>query len=113
MTLETERLILRPWREDDAEDLYTYASDPNVGPPAGWPPHTSVENSREISRTVLSAPETFAVCLKENGKPFWGRGLFPEGIEVSLLGEVRTGHSNLMTRERWQKMNMIYLRKRI
>ena len=25
MTLETERLILRPWKEDDAESLYKYA----------------------------------------------------------------------------------------
>ena len=40
--IETERLILRPWREDDAEALYKYASDPDIGPPAGWPPHTSV-----------------------------------------------------------------------
>ena len=46
--IETERLILRPWQESDAEELYAYASDPAVGPPAGWPPHTSVENSREI-----------------------------------------------------------------
>ena len=69
MILETKRLILRPWCEDDAEELYKYASDPEVGPPAGWPPHTSVENSREIIRTVLSKPETYAVCLKEDGKP--------------------------------------------
>ena len=55
MMLETERLILRPWREDDAEKLYTYASDPEVGPPAGWLPHTSAESSREIICTVLSA----------------------------------------------------------
>ena len=68
MILETERLILRPWCEDDAEELYKYARDPEVGPPAGWAPHTSVENSRDIIRTVLSAPDTFAVCLKENGK---------------------------------------------
>ena len=61
MILETNRLILRPWCESDAEDLYTYASDPEVGPLAGWPPHTSVENSREIIRTVLSKPETYAV----------------------------------------------------
>ena len=57
MILQTERLILRPWCEDDAKDLYRYASDPEVGPPAGWPPHTSVENSREIIQTVLSAPD--------------------------------------------------------
>ena len=74
MILETNRLILRPWCESDADDLYTYASDPEVGPPAGWPPHTSVENSREIIRTVLSAPETYAVCLKENGKPIGSIG---------------------------------------
>ena len=174
MILETDRLILRPWREDDAEELYKYASDPDVGPPAGWSPHTSVENSREIIRTVLSAPETYAVCLKEDGKPigsvglhrndiaenddeyelgywlgkpFWGQGLIPEasremlryafedlgmarvwcgyydgniksrrvmdklgfvyhhkteGIELSALGETRTGHVMLLTREDWE-----------
>ena len=69
MILQTKRLILRPWSENDAEDLYKYASDPEVGPPAGWPPHTSVENSREIIRTVLSAPETYAVCLKKTVSP--------------------------------------------
>jgi len=53
MLLETERLILRPWRAEDAEDLYRYASDPAVGPPAGWPPHTSVENSRELIMIVV------------------------------------------------------------
>lgn len=61
--LETERLILRPWAEADAEALYKYAKDPEVGPIAGWPVHTSVENSREIIREVLSAPETYAVIL--------------------------------------------------
>ena len=69
MILETERLILRPWREEDADDLYIYASDPDIGPPAGWPPHTSVESSREIIRTVLSAvdlsPRRMS-CLKIN-----------------------------------------------
>ena len=111
MILKTERLILRPWREDDAEDLYKYASDAQVGPPAGWPPHMSVENSREIIRAVLSAPETYAVCLKDDGKPigsigfnrndlaekedeyelgywigkpFWGQGLIPEASREML-----------------------------
>ena len=183
MILETNRLILRPWCEDDAEDLYTYAGDPEVGPPAGWPPHTSVENSREIIRTVLSKPETYAVCLKENGRaigsigfhrndlavrddeyelgywigrPFWGQGLIPEasremlryafedlgmervlcgyydgnekcrrvqeklgfvyqqrteGIEVKQMNEIRTGHSNLMTKERWRKVGLFCKQK--
>lgn len=111
MILETQRLILRPWREEDAEALYIYASDPEVGPPAGWPPHTSVENSRHIIKNVLSSPETYAVCLKEDGKPigsvglhrndlacrddeyelgywigkpFWGQGLIPEASREML-----------------------------
>lgn len=41
MIFETERLILRPWEEADAEELYKYAKDPLVGPVAGWPVHTS------------------------------------------------------------------------
>ena len=46
--LETKRLILRRWEESDAESLYEYAKDPDVGPIAGWPPHQSIEESKEI-----------------------------------------------------------------
>ena len=63
--METDRLILRPWQESDAETLYKYAKDPEIGPAADWPPHTSVEDSLEVIRTVFSAPETYAVVLKE------------------------------------------------
>ena len=45
MLMETERILLRPWLESDAETLFKYASDPEVGPRAGWPPHKSVEES--------------------------------------------------------------------
>lgn len=62
--IETERLILRPWLETDAESLYEYAKEPAVGPIAGWTVHSSVENSLEIIRNVLSADEIYAVCLK-------------------------------------------------
>lgn len=115
MTFETERVILRPWTEDDAKSLYEYAKDPRIGPAAGWPPHTSPENSREIIRTVLSKPETYAVVPKSVGipvgsagimtygssnvplgktegeigywigVPFWGMGLIPEAVDFLLL----------------------------
>ena len=105
MILETERLILRPWEESDAEECYKYAKDPRVGPAAGWPVHTSEENSRQIIRDVLMAPETYAIVLKDTGLPigsigfhhndlaekddeaelgywlgvdYWGQGLVPE-----------------------------------
>ena len=111
MILETERLLLRPWEEADAEECYRYAKDPLVGPIAGWPVHTGVENSRQIIRDVLSAPETYAIVLKETGLPigsiglqrgglaekedeaelgywlgvpYWGRGLVPEAARALL-----------------------------
>ena len=59
--METERLCLRPWRESDAEVLYRLASDPEVGPRAGWPPHQSVEESREIILTVFNNDTTWAI----------------------------------------------------
>ena len=45
--LKTKRLTLRPWQETDAPALFAYARDPDIGLPAGWPPHTNVENSLE------------------------------------------------------------------
>ena len=51
--METERLILRPWRESDAEALFKYASDPDVGPRAGWPPHKSLEESLEVIGSTM------------------------------------------------------------
>ncbi|MDO4306475.1 MAG: GNAT family N-acetyltransferase, partial [Eubacteriales bacterium] len=108
MILTTERLILRPWTDADAESLFEYASDPDVGPIAGWPPHKNAEESLGVIRNVLTGAECYAICekgsnkaigaveLKLNGhtdmtesddecelgywlgKPFWGRGYMPE-----------------------------------
>lgn len=68
MEFITNRLILRPWKKSDAESLYEYAKDPEVGPIAGWPIHTSIDNSLEIIKGVLSADETYAVCLKSDNR---------------------------------------------
>lgn len=112
MTLETPRLLLRPWQEADAEELYRWASDPLVGHAAGWTPHASVEDSLHIIRTLLSQPDTFAVLPRDGeggpigsvgvfttgapeiadepeigywlARPFWGRGLIPEVVEELL-----------------------------
>ena len=81
MVIHTERLTLRPWRETDAASLFAYASDPDVGPAAGWPPHRSIEESREIIRTVFAAPHTFAICLAEADEPVGSIGLMPPRCE--------------------------------
>ena len=183
MILTTERLILRPWEESDAESLYKYAKDPAVGPVAGWPPHKSAEESLNIIRNVLNGHQCYAICDKATGKaigsielklkgrtdmterddecelgywlrqPFWGLGYATEAakelirygfealgmttvwcgyydgndrskrvqeklgfvyhhtcddVPVPLLNEIRIGHTNLMTKKRWEE---IYLNK--
>jgi hypothetical protein len=85
MELQTKHLILRAWKESDAEALYRYARNPNVGPIAGWPLHTSVENSREIIKTVLSGEETYAVVLKETGKPIGSIGIMTARSEIHTV----------------------------
>ncbi len=112
--LQTERLILRDWEESDAESCFAYAKDPDVGPIAGWPAHKDAAESLDVIRNVLRVPETYAVCLKEDGKaigaislkmkghtdfterddecelgywlgkPFWGRGIMPEAAKEML-----------------------------
>ena len=179
MIIETERLILRKWTQDDAESLFTYAKNPNVGPIAGWPPHKDIEESKSVIDNVFCGAECYAICEKENnvaigavelklngytdmterddecelgywlGEPFWGRGYMPEAahalmkrgfeqlrmttiwcgyydgnekskrvqeklgftfhhtcdeVSVPLLDEVRIGHTNVITREQWDRL---------
>ena len=66
LSVETERLILRRWKDSDAESLYEYAKDPDVGPIAGWPAHQSIEESRNVIKNVFSGREAYAICLKSD-----------------------------------------------
>lgn len=75
--LETTRLTLRPWTEADAPALYRWASDPEVGPRAGWDPHASVEESAKIIREVLAVPESYAIVV---------RGREPEDEPIGAIG---------------------------
>lgn len=177
--IKTERLILRNWKIEDAESMYKYAKNPEIGPMAGWPAHESIETSKMIINTFINHLYCFAICLKDDldhpigccelktesdmtnrsdeyelgywlGQEFWGKGIMPEackalidygfnelklnaiwcgyydgnnkskrvqeklgfkyhhttqGIKLSLLNEVRTGHVSLMTKETWIKIN--------
>ena len=111
--IETERLILRAWRETDLADFYEYARVEGVGEMAGWNHHQSVEESRRILDSFISGKKTFALEWKENGKvigslgleprdaglpeelqgreigyvlsrDYWGRGLMPEAVKAVI-----------------------------
>ena len=112
--MKTERITLRHWLETDAKALYKYASDPEVGPRAGWQPHKSEEESLEIIRTVFNNPTTWAIVWNETGeaigaigygpscdcslparegeptvgywvgKPYWGKGICTEALRLMI-----------------------------
>ena len=73
--LETARLILRPWKESDLEDFYTYARIDGVGEMAGWPHHQSIEDSRQVLHIFMEGRHTFAIVLKDTGKAIGSLGL--------------------------------------
>ena len=126
--IENNRLLLRPWQDDDAPLLYRYASDPDVGQRAGWAPHQSVEESLHIIQTVFRNPTTWAIIRKEDdllvgaigygpscdchlparegeptvgywiAKPFWNQGLCTEALQL-LIAHLRQQNENYENNE--------------
>ena len=112
ITIRTDRLILRPWRQEDLEDFYEYASVDGVGQMAGWLPHESKETTQMILDSFITHKKTFALEYEgkvigslgiENykeeefpeldalpgrsigyvlSKDYWGQGLMPEAVKA-------------------------------
>ncbi len=112
--LETERLILRPWRKEDLDDFFEYASVDGVGQMAGWLPHQSKDDTQMILDSFIGKRRTFALEyqgkvvgslgieeydedkfpeLKDKkcreigyvlSKNYWGRGLMPEAVKETI-----------------------------
>lgn len=114
VVLKTDRLTLRPWRESDLEDFYEYARVDGVGQMAGWVPHRSMEESRDILSRFIAGKKVFALVhqgkaigslgveeYKEKNYPeldalqgreigyvlskdYWGQGLMPEAVQAVI-----------------------------
>ena len=112
VTIKTERLLLRPWRESDLADFYAYARVDGVGQMAGWLPHENIEKSREILNHFIEGKKTFALEYQGKvigslgveeyrealypelaalqgrsigyvlSKDYWGQGLMPEAVNA-------------------------------
>ena len=112
IVLKTERLILRPWQQEDLDDFYEYARVDGVGQMAGWLPHEGKETTQMILDSFITHKKTFALELdgkvigslgielyKEDefpeldqlkgrsigyvlSKDYWGQGLMPEAVNA-------------------------------
>jgi len=110
-TLITNRLILKDWAEQDADELFGLAKNPNVGPHAGWKPHGDAAESLEIIKTLFLPSMVWKITDKATGamigslgletdrfrpgiaskelgywvaEEFWGQGLATEACEAAL-----------------------------
>lgn len=114
VTLQTERLLLRPWRETDLQDFFEYARVDGMGQMAGWLPHKSPDESHRILTHFLTEKKTFALeyqgkvigslgieAYNEDNYPelselsgreigyvlskdYWGQGLMPEAVRAVI-----------------------------
>lgn len=116
--LETERLILRKFTEDDLEALYYIHSDEEVNRFLPWFPLRNMEDARAfyeerfMSRYREERAYNYAVCLKENDYPvgyvnvsmddsydfgyglrreFWHRGIITEAGQAVIEQLLRDG----------------------
>jgi len=115
-TLNTERLILRKLRLEDAEDIFEYASDPEITKYVTWEPHKSIEDSINFIKYALEKYDKkeaiqWGIVYKENNKvigtcdilpvtkhfraeiayalsrKYWGKGIMTEAVkEVIKFG---------------------------
>lgn len=114
VTLQSNRLTLRPWKETDLHDFYEYASVDGVGQMAGWTPHRNLEESKIILGHFIEGKKCFALEYqgkvigsigieeyneanypelvnlqgREIGyvlsKNYWGNGLMPEAVQTVI-----------------------------
>ena len=79
MELTTERLLLRPFHEDDVQALYDYSKDEAVGRNAGWKPHESLLESDDILHLVfLDQPSVWAIERRSDGRLMGSIGLITD-----------------------------------
>ena len=84
--IETERLILRPFRMEDAEDMYqNWANDDEVTKYLTWPTHSSMDVSREVLQDWTS---------HYNEKDYYQWAIVRKGEREAAIGSIAVVHLN-------------------
>lgn len=74
--IQTERLLLRPITLDDANDIFEYSKDIDVGSNAGWQPHKDIDETIKIMKDIFIDKENvWGIILKTNNKLIGSIGL--------------------------------------
>ncbi len=84
-TLFCQRLTLRDFTIDDLVDFNEYCVNPNVGPNAGWEPHESIEESKQILQRFIGEGHTYAIVLNQTGRVVGSVGVESRDNELSKI----------------------------
>lgn len=123
--IKTPRLLLRPFIETDLEAFFTCCRNPNLGNNAGWKPHETLEESREVLHVVFMGQENIWAVVhtgdrrligsvgiisdpkRENPRAlmlgywldeaYWGAGYMTEAVEAVLAYGFETLNADLIT----------------
>ena len=90
-SLLTNRLLLRPWDEMDANELYELAKEPEIGFWCGWEPHKDIRDSLFALHNFLEVKDTYAICLKETGSIVGSIGLSFDSKLINNPNECELG----------------------
>lgn len=115
-TLVTERLVLRPFREGDAEAMNrNWTTDERVAQYCRWYPHKSLSETEEYLKLCLEMQYSWAITIKGNDEPigcidvvgensvgvqevgyvlaydYWGQGIMTEVLGAVLEELFRCG----------------------
>ena len=83
-SIETKRLLIRPWDDFDADELFELAQEPEIGYWCGWEPHKHIRDTFFALHNFLEIEETYAICLKDNNIIIGSIGLhFKNNIDLT------------------------------
>ena len=88
MVLETERLILRPFKEGDENDVFEYLKEPAVNCFIDMKLDSITEARKEVIKRSSETEYYFAIVLKESGR---------------VIGEINATRSRQMNMAQIQK----------
>lgn len=104
---ETKRLYLRAFLEEDVQDVFAYASNPEVGNHAGWKPHKNIEESKHIVKEIFmdqSQEVTYALVDKETSHVIGSIGYRPDS-NANYAGCASVGYA--LSQAHWGKGLML------
>lgn len=91
--LETKRLILRRPYMKDLKDYHNFAKLNNVGPSAGWLPHESLKESRDVLKEHIKRADLWVIVLKTSNHVIGTINLEVADFFSAINGIVELGYA--------------------